>query len=240
MPTETSRNIAWEALPALFPDLPGPERWLPLLQAHAALLEAARVRVRVTAVPPAEAVRRHYAESLEMLRIMRAAGAEGPLGDVGSGGGFPGLVIAIAEPRLEVHLIEPLQKRAALLRDVAAELALANVTVHALRGEEAGRGPLRGRCGVATARAVAELRVLLEYTAPLVRDGGIVALAKGSALPAEIESAATALAALGCSSGEVVAMRPEAGDLQLFLARRHGPPPANYPRRPGIPERKPL
>ncbi len=240
MPTDTSRNIAWEALPDIFPTLPDPGRWLPSLQRHACLLAAAQDRVRVTSVPPEEAVRRHYAESLEMLRIIRIAGGAGPLADVGSGGGFPGLVIAIAAPDLEVHLIEPLQKRAVLLREMAIELALHNVTVHALRGEDAGRGPLRERCGVVTARAVAKLPVLLELTAPLARDGGLLALAKGSGLAAETATAASALSLLGCSAGEVVAMRPEAGDLQLYLTHRTGALSPLYPRRPGIPERKPL
>jgi 16S rRNA (guanine527-N7)-methyltransferase len=240
MPTRTSRNIGWDTLPSLFPGFTAPERWLPLLQEHTSLLAAAEERVRVTSVPPEEAVRRHYAESLEMLRIIIEAGGEGPIADVGSGGGFPGLVIAIIEPGREVHLVESLQKRAALLREMAEALGLSKVSVHPQRAEDAGRGPLRTHCGVVTARAVAPLRALIELTAPMARDGGLIALAKGSALAEEMESARLAFHRLGCAPGEVVPMRPEAGDLQLCLTHRRGVLGATYPRRPGVPERKPL
>ena len=232
--------MAWDTLPPLFPDFAAPARWLGLLQGHARLLEEAEPRQRVTSTPPAERIRRHFAESLEILRIALAAGAQPPFADIGPGGGFPGLVIACVLPDAAVHLVEPLRKRAALLAEMAAALGLANVTVAAQRAEEAGRGPLRDACGTVFARAVAQLRVLYEYTAPLCRDGGLLVMPKGSALDEELTTAVSAARILAVGSPEVIAMRPEVGGLRIVLARKHGPTPAPYPRRPGFPERRPL
>jgi 16S rRNA (guanine527-N7)-methyltransferase len=233
--------LDWDALPALFPGVAEPGRWLPLLQRQAALLEAAAPRVKVTTVSPAEAVRRHFAESLEILRIIRAHEDAGPLCDVGSGGGFPGLVIAAAEPLLEVHLVEPLQKRARLLAEMTAALGLERVTVHAIRAEDAGRGVLRERFAVVTARAVAPLPELLEYVAPLGRTGALLALAKGTGIAVELPAAATAIHELALGQAEAVRMRLEVSEtVSVLLLRKLGATPARYPRRAGVPGRKPL
>jgi 16S rRNA (guanine527-N7)-methyltransferase len=233
--------LTWDALPELFPGIGEPGEWLPLLQRHAALLEAAAPRVKVTTVSPEEAVRRHFAESLEILRIIRERETAGPLCDVGSGGGFPGLVIAAAEPHLEVHLVEPLQKRARLLAEMAETLGLTKVTVHAIRAEDAGRGPLRERFAIVTARAVATLPELLEYVAPLAQPGGLLALAKGSGIAEELPAAETAIAELALGEAETERMRPDVSELvTVLLFRKLGTTPARYPRRAGMPGRKPI
>lgn len=235
--------LQWDDLPGLFPSFPTPGRWLPLLVRHLDLLEAARDRARSTAVSPEDAVRRNYAESLEILRIAEEAGG-GPfpsLADVGSGGGYPGLVIAIVRPGSAVHLVEPLQKRARLLEEMALALGLANVTVHPLRAEQAGRGPLRDSFSLVTARAVAELRELLEYTAPLAQPFGLLAIPKGSALDQERARAAHAMSELAVDPSAVVPMRPEISDLlRVSLFRKHHPTDSRYPRRPGLPGKRPL
>lgn len=233
--------LEWQALPALFPGLAQPGRWLPLLQRHAGLLAAAGERVRTTAVPAADGVRRHYAECLELLRIVTAEGPFARVADVGSGGGFPGLVFAAVLPEVEAHLVEPLQKRARLLAEMAEALDLGNVTVHALRAEEVGRGRLRSACDVVTARAVAPLAVLYEYTAPLAREGGLVALPKGSAAATEIAAAAEACSLLGLGPPWVVPFRSQVSEhIVAVLARRAGEAPERYPRRPGLPLKRPL
>lgn len=232
----------WDELPRLFPEFVMPARWLPLLQRHAALIAAAAGRVRVTAVEGDDVVARHYGESLAVAAAIAAhAPGANVLGDVGSGGGYPGIVLACVFPGATVHLIEPLQKRAALLRETAAALGLANVQVHPLRAEEAGRGLLREACAAVTARAVAALPVLLEYTAPLCRPGGLIVLPKGSALEAELAAAEPALATLGCRLEGVEAMPAALGTAtRLALVRRTGALPPQYPRRPGVPARRPL
>jgi 16S rRNA (guanine527-N7)-methyltransferase len=233
--------LTWEGLPSLFPGFEEALRWLPLLERHAALVAEASARVRVTAVPGADAVQRHYAESLELLRIADEAGWAGEICDVGSGGGYPGIVMAVMRPGTRVHLVEPLQKRARLLESMAAELGLENVRVYAARAEGAGRGPLRDHCGLVTARAVAELREVLEYTAPLARDGALIALPKGSALESELEAARRAMEELGVDGGTVVPMNSLVSDrIHAVLLRKHGATPPKYPRREGIPGKRPL
>lgn len=233
--------LLWEALPDLFPGVPGASRWLPLLRRHASLLAEAAPRVRVTSVPAAEAVRRQYAESLELFALLRTEREPDLLVDVGSGGGFPGLVIAIVAPEVRVHLVEPLRKRAALLDELATSLALANVVVHPLRAEEAGRGPLRDSAAAVTARAVAPLRELLEYAAPLARPGGLLALAKGSALHSELATAGAACRELGLAFHRAAAMRPEiSATMRVAFFAKTGATPDRYPRRPGVPARRPL
>jgi 16S rRNA (guanine527-N7)-methyltransferase len=234
-------DLDWVDLPALFPAFPAPERWLPQLQRHAQLVAEAAPHTRVSAVGSDEVVRRQYAESLEILRIIENARAMRSLVDIGSGGGFPGLVIAAVRPGIAVHLVEPLQKRARLLEECVEDLGLANVTVHAIRAEEAGGGMLRDAADVATARAVAGLRVLLEYSAPLTATSGLIALPKGSGLEAEFAGAGHALAQLGCEHERTVPMRPELSTtLRVALFRKLAPTPPGYPRRPGMAAKRPL
>lgn len=233
----------WAKLPALFPCFEQPGRWLPLLERHHTLLEGAATHTRVTSVPAAEAVQRHYAESLEIWRLLLAATPADPelVVDVGSGGGFPGIVAACVSPGIRFALVEPLKKRARLLEQLAAELGLETIEVHPLRAEEAGRGPLRDRATIVTARAVAELSELLEYTAPFAADGAVIGLPKGSALQAELATVRKACHVLGCQFLDAVPMRPEISEtLTMALFRKSGVTHRTYPRRPGMPHQQPL
>lgn len=230
--------LAWESLPELFPDLAEPERWLPLLRRHALLL--ADSPVQTTTVKGDEAVARHYAESLEAYRLSGSPEA-GVVVDVGSGGGFPGLVIAAVAPGVEVHLVEARRKRADLLGELAEALGLGNVSVYGERAEETGRGALRERADLVIARAVAPLPELLEYTAPLAATGGTIAAVKGSKGEAELAEAGAALAALSCEHTGTEGMRGEiAGQMRVLLFRKVGATQARYPRRPGMPRKRPL
>jgi 16S rRNA (guanine527-N7)-methyltransferase len=110
----------------------------------------------------------------------------GRVGDVGSGAGLPGLVLAIARPDVEWVLIEPMERRVAWLSEQVDQLGLGNVEVLRARAEDWKRGP---SLDAVTARAVSALRTLVPITAPLVRDGGELILLKGSAAANEIESA---------------------------------------------------
>lgn len=233
----------WSELPGLFPGFDSPGRWLPLLQRHQELLAAAEGHTRVTAVAPGDAVQRHFAESLETWRIAleSADGAVSLVADVGSGGGFPGLVMACVAPGVRFELIEPLRKRARLLEAIAGELGLTNLGIHACRAEEAGRGPLRDSAGLVTARAVAGLRELLEYTAPLCATGGQLFLPKGSALDDELAAADTTMRELGVSWRATIPMREEiSGAVRLAIFSKDAATADRYPRRPGVPGRRPL
>ena len=110
----------------------------------------------------------------------------GRVGDVGSGAGLPGLVLAIARPDVEWVLIEPMERRVAWLSEQAEALQLDNVEVLRARAEDWKRGP---SLDAVTARAVSALRTLVPITAPLVRDGGELILLKGTSAANEIEAA---------------------------------------------------
>ncbi|OAI43182.1 hypothetical protein AYO38_10965 [bacterium SCGC AG-212-C10] len=192
-------------------------------------------------MPAADVIQRHYAESLECIACALAV-SDGPkLVDVGSGGGYPGLVAAAVLPALDVHLVEPLQKRATLLREMAVELGLTNVTVYPQRAEDAGRGPLRDSSPLVIARAVASLAELLEYTAPMCAPGGAIVLPKGSGYASEIEAAQFAAAELGCSFEPTVPMREAINPLAvLVVLRKSTLTNKKYPRRAGLPGKRPL
>ncbi|MGV2985345.1 16S rRNA (guanine(527)-N(7))-methyltransferase RsmG [Microbacterium sp. AGC85] len=111
----------------------------------------------------------------------------GTAADIGSGAGLPGLVLAIARPDVRWTLIEPMERRVTWLNEQAAELGLENVEVLRSRAEDV---PATAKFDFVTARAVSALRTLIPFTAPLVRDGGELALLKGMNAPAEIEAAA--------------------------------------------------
>ncbi len=119
---------------------------------------------------------------------------EGSLADVGSGAGLPGVVLALMRPELDVHLVEPMQRRVEWLIEVVEELDLDNVTVHQVRAEE-----LHGRLtvDVVTARAVAALDKLARMCLPLVAPGGRLLAQKGQRAAAEVEKADTVLRRLG-------------------------------------------
>lgn len=107
--------------------------------------------------------------------------------DIGSGAGFPGIVVAIARPELDVHLAEPMQRRCEWLADVVDELGLDNVTIHQARAEEL-RG--KGKVDVVTSRAVANMSKLVRMTSKLIAPGGSLVALKGRRAALEVEEAA--------------------------------------------------
>lgn len=110
----------------------------------------------------------------------------GRVGDVGSGAGLPGVVLAIARPDVTWELIEPMERRVSWLDEQVSALGLENVTVHRARADEAA---VEGMLDAVTARAVSAMRTLIPWTAPLVRDGGELILLKGRSVDAEIDAA---------------------------------------------------
>src|SRR5690625_799471 len=120
--------------------------------------------------------------------------------DVGSGAGFPGIVLAIMRPDVELHLIETMERRCAWLNDVVEELGLKNVTVHRGRAEEL---KLRHGFDVVTARAVAAIDKLARWTVPLLGAKGRLVLLKGRRASEELEKARKVLRKLGIVESEV-------------------------------------
>ena len=155
------------------------------LDAFTDLLLRWNSRINLVADRDAEAVRtRHIADSLQLLALLPPG--DGPVGDLGSGGGFPGLVLAIAARR-PFHLVESDRRKAAFLTEAAAQLGLAHVRVHPTRIEAARLPPL----AAITARALAPLSDLLPHAGRLLAPGGIALFPKGRT--AEDELTATLL-----------------------------------------------
>jgi 16S rRNA (guanine527-N7)-methyltransferase len=164
----------------------------------------------------------------------------GRLVDVGSGGGLPGLALKIARPSLDVTLVESDQAKAAFLVGAAARLALKQVEVLARPAEEVGQDPrYRGTFDVAVARALAPLPVLVELCLPLVRVGGTLLAQKTQNEDASLAERAIALlggALESVSDAPSVARRSGT----VVVIHKAATTPDAYPRRPGVPRRKPL
>ncbi len=169
--------------------------------------------------------------------------------DVGSGAGLPGLGLAILGSACEVVLIESHQRRAEFSREAAASLGLGNLTVLPRRAEEVGRDPVwREHCRRATARRLADLSILLEYTLPLLAVGGRAIFAKGEKLEEELAAAAGVAEMLGGAPPEVLAVPlppPSAAGYgaetrRFVVVTKVAPTPDTYPRRPGKPAKQPL
>lgn len=206
-------------------------------EAYLRLLLDANTRFNLTAIEDLEeAWTRHILDSLTLLAPLSVL-APARLIDVGSGGGAPGIPLAIALPQVKVALLEATGKRARFLEAAARELGLANVTVINERAEIAGRDPMhRERYDVAVARAVGPLTVLAELTIPLVRDGGVVLAIKGQKALQEIAEAKQALHRLHAAVLEPI---PTPTGTIVPLEKRR-PTPHAYPRQPGEPKRRPL
>ena len=127
----------------------------------------------------------------------------GLVGDVGSGAGLPGLVLAIARPDVSFVLIEPMERRVAWLNDQVAALGLRNTTVLRARAEDVR---LEQRLDQVTARAVSAFRTLIPLTAPLLRPGGEMVLMKGAGAQTEIEAAAKAIRKYRLSNVQVITL----------------------------------
>jgi len=183
----------------------------------------------------AEAWERHIVES---VRLLPHLGPGRSLLDVGSGGGLPGMVLAIARPELAVTLLEATGKKARFLEQTGRTLQLENLTVLCDRAELAGAvdSAHRESFDIVTARAVAPLRTLLELTVPFAKVGGLVLAVKGEKAADELAAAASALSELNVVHEQTV-RHPTAS---VVLLRKRGGTPAKYPRRSGEPTRSPL
>jgi len=214
------------------------------LALHWDLLMEANAKFNLTAIREAdEAVNKHYLDSLLALPLLNKYGKAGDtLLDVGSGGGFPGLVLASAAEDVDFTLMDATNKKCDFLRASADTMGLKNVSVLAARAEDAGQAKeTREHFDLVTARAVAALPVLLEYCIPFLKTGGILLAYKGSNYAEEVASARHALAELKAEIIETVTASLPGGDERAVLViRKNAATLPKYPRRNGIPSKKPL
>jgi 16S rRNA (guanine527-N7)-methyltransferase len=230
------RLLATDA-PALRAELP--PGFADAAEAYVRLLLEANTRLNLTrVVEPDDVARLHLLDSLAALPMLPSAGA---VADLGSGGGVPGIVLALARPDLRWTLVDSVGKKADALRSFVSALDLANVEVRAERAELLARGPSRESFDLVTARACAALPVLAEYALPLLRVGGTLLAWKGRISPGELAAGAAASELLG---GDVPNVRATGiavlGDHRFVVIGKRRPTDPRWPRRPGEPVRRPL
>lgn len=161
--------------------------------------------------------------------------------DIGTGGGIPGLVLALEYPTVTWVLMDSVEKKVRAVREFAAALGLENVSVVAGRAESLAHDrEFRARFDGVVARAVAPLVVLVELARGFVRPGGMLAAVKGPAWEAEVEEARWAIRTLGWREPHSELLGPTVRPAWLVSMRAAGPARRDVPRRAGIPQRRPL
>jgi 16S rRNA (guanine527-N7)-methyltransferase len=210
---------------------------------YAAELAAWNERFNLTAITDPSAIEvKHFLDSLTCLLALKPRSGDRMV-DIGSGAGFPGLPLKIVMPWLQVTLVEATGKKAEFCRHVVEGLALESVTVVHARAEDVGQmSEHRQTYHWAVARAVAPLQVLAEYLMPLVRVGGRAIAQKGETGPAEAHAAEGALRLLGGRVQQLITVElPRVPETRyLVVMEKTAATPSEYPRRAGMPTRKPL
>jgi 16S rRNA (guanine527-N7)-methyltransferase len=213
-------------------------------EAYVALLLDANRRLNLTRIiEPRDIAALHLLDAVDQVALLDTSGARTAV-DLGSGGGIPGIPLAIARPDIEWTLVDSVGKKAEALRAFAETLGLDNVRVVAERAETLGRAPShRERYDFVAARACAPLPVLAELAMPLLAMGGMLLAWKGPLTDADDE-VRRGRAALELVGGELRQVRPATasvlGGHTFVIAEKVASTPARYPRRPGEPSRRPL
>jgi 16S rRNA (guanine527-N7)-methyltransferase len=225
------------------------EQQLAQLERLCAELLSWNERVNLTSITdPHDMAIRHVLDSLTVIPLLqswgRAWGQDLALVDIGSGGGFPGLPIAIALPSFRVTLVDATAKKVGFLQQAIETLGLANARAIHSTAEELGRLPEhREVYDAGVVRAVGSIGTLVELLVPLLRVGGrCILMKKRSAVDEELIAAAPALDVLRAAVERTVEV--DAGDLladrALVVVHKLEQTPERYPRRPGLPRRRPL
>lgn len=213
----------------------------PAFERLALLLRETNEKYNLTAITDDRGIAyRHFADCLLAAELF-PAGAR--VLDVGCGGGFPTLPLAIVRPDLQITAMDSTAKKLGFIRTAAQELGLANVTTLCARAEEAGQGEWRAHFDAVCARAVARLPILLEWCVPLVKDDGVFLALKGKDGRVELAESAHALAELRCTAqaSDYSLCDPDGAQSRCVITvRKSAPTPACYPRQGGRIKKKPL
>ena len=201
------------------------------------------LQINLTAISTTEQIRiKHFLDSLSTICVLRGSPLNS-LVDVGTGAGFPGIPLKILFPDMQLTLVESVGKKAAFCQHIINCLGLSGVEVLIDRAENLGQNPEhRERYDWAVARAVAILPVLVEYLLPLVQVGGAMLAMNGEQAPAEVHRAEHAINILG---GHIRKLTPitlpgVVEERYLVVVDKIAATSPSYPRRVGIPSKKPL
>ncbi len=212
------------------------------LEIYGRLLKEWNEKINLTAIKDDEGIAiKHF---LDCLLVSKVADFKDGMNviDVGTGAGFPGLVIAAAYPNVNVTLLDSTGKKLKAVENMAEEMGVKNVKIIHSRAEDAGKNPeFREKYDFATARAVAELRVLLEYTLPFVKKGGLFLSLKAAIAKEEIEGATKALQTLGGKVDDVNEFTLPGGDKRVIInIKKISQTSPKYPRPSAQIAKKPL
>lgn len=201
-------------------------------------------RQNVTSIRDPEAiVYQHFSDSLAALAAEPSLLTAKRGIDIGSGGGFPLLPLAIALPSMTWIALESVRKKCVFIENTARELGLSNVQTECVRAEDAARNPdLRESADVATARAVGPIASLCEIGLPLLQLNGMLLLYKTEDALTELQRSETAVSTLGGTAEETFAycLPDDRKGRLIILIRKIAPTPTKYPRPAGVPFKRPL
>ena len=187
-----------------------------------------------------EVVKKHYADSLTLLRIHNMDEVRNMI-DVGTGAGFPGIPLKIVCPDVKLTLLDSLGKRVKFLEDVAGKLDLRGVEcVHSRTEDLAGNSYYREQYDLVTARAVAAMNVLSEYCLPYVKIGGVFAAYKSGTIEEELAAAERAISVLGGKVRATEKFQLDDMGRSIVLIEKTRKTPKSYPRKAGTPWRSPI
>ncbi|MHB9132343.1 MAG: 16S rRNA (guanine(527)-N(7))-methyltransferase RsmG [Armatimonadota bacterium] len=205
------------------------------------LLEKNAVMNLTAITDPLEVAMKHFLDSLTAELVWKPRRGDRVV-DIGTGAGFPGIPLAIRHPDVSMVLNDTARKKADFLRDTVGTLQLENVHVVWARAEEMGRQEeFRAHFNVAFVRAVAHLGVLVEYTMPLLKVGGMLIAMKGPSSVHEVADSRRVFDELGAALVDVKHLDlPIAGERLLIQVRKVKPTPEKYPRDPGLAKKRPL
>ena len=217
------------------------ENQLAQLKQYFELLIEWNEKMNLTALTaPEDVALKHFADSLLLLRYCDIE-KNARVIDVGTGAGFPGMVLKIARPDIQLTLLDSLQKRLGFLDEVCNELGFDDVELIHSRAEDGSRTELRDSFDIAVSRAVASLNTLCEYDMPYVKVGGRFIAMKGKEAQEEMSAAENAIHTLG---GELLQKHDfilgEAGERSIIEIKKIAATPDAYPRRSKHIKNKPL
>ncbi len=212
------------------------------LEIYAKELKEWNEKINLTAITDDEGIAiKHFIDSLMLLKYVNIP-ENSKIIDVGTGAGFPGLVIAAARPDVKVTLLDSTGKKLKVVNDIGEKMGLSNYEILNMRAEEAGqKKEYRENFDFATARAVAELRVLSEYCLPFVKQNGYFISMKGALADKEIENATNALKTLSGKIEEKYNFNLcDAGERNIIKIKKISQIPTKYPRVSAQIAKKPL
>lgn len=191
-----------------------------------------------------EIIQRHFIDSIAIPPVFRKIFTEGQqlsLLDVGTGGGFPGIPLKIIYPSIHLSLMEATNKKVDFIKEVVCKLSLDNVSITWGRAEDFGhKEQYREQFDIVVARALAELNVLVELTLPFLKEQGIFVAYKGPKYNEELILAEKAILIMGGEVEDIIESNITGNDRAFVIIKKILKTAAKYPRRAGMPEKRPI